>query len=70
VQIFDEHGVDVLQGLGMNVDQAAPTSAPIVYASTNLHPAVNEDSVLRLKVGQQFNPSAQITVTVYYALGY
>lgn len=70
IQLFDEHGIDVLQGLGMNCHTAATTSAPIVYAGTDLHPAVNEDSVLQWHIGQQFAPSAQVTVTIYFALGY
>ena len=69
MQIFDEHGIDLLAGAGLKCDQAATTSAPIVFASTEIHPVVNEDSRLRLKIGQQFAPSAQLTVTIYFALG-
>ena len=54
----------------MNCDRASATSAPVVYSSTSVHPAVNEDSVLRLKIGDNLIASAQLTVTLYFALGY
>jgi hypothetical protein len=70
VQLVDEHGTDLLGGAGMNCDQAATTSAPIVWPSTSLHPAVFEGSRLRLRIGQQFQASVQITISLYYARGY
>lgn len=54
----------------MNCDANATVSSPIVFASTDIHPAVNEDSQLRLKIGDQRVASAQLTVTIYFALGY
>lgn len=70
MQLFNEHGIDVLRGLGMNRDKAASEDAPIVYAGTNLHPVVNGESVLRLKISDQSVASAQLTITLYFALGY
>ncbi len=70
VQIFDEHGLDVLQGLVIDCDANGTTSAAIVYDSTSVHPAVNEQSSLRIRIGQQFAASAEMTITLYFALGY
>ena len=68
--ILDEHGGDVLQGLAVDNDANATTSAVVVYSGTSVHPAVNEDSQLRLRIGQQFAASAEMTVTLYFAMGY
>lgn len=61
--------MDALQGLGIDCDRSATTSVPIVYASTSVHPAVDEHSILTLHVGQQFTASAEFTVTLYCARG-
>ena len=70
MQLFDEHGLDVLQGLGVDNDANATTSAAVVCSGTSVHPAVNEDSQLRLRIGQQFAASAELTITLYYTMGY
>lgn len=69
MQLFDEHGADALQGLGMNCDKAGTTSVPVLFAGTNVHPSFSDDVVFRLKIGDQLVPSAQLTITLYFALG-
>lgn len=62
-------GVDLLQGCGMNRDFAISEEAPIVYASTSLHPYVDEVNALTFVLDNQFAASAVVTVDIYYALG-
>ena len=69
LQLFDEHHADALQGLGIDCDRSATTSVPIVYASTSVHPCVDEHSTLTLHVGQQFAAAGEFTVTLYAARG-
>lgn len=63
-------GIDLLQGVGANRDTVASEIASIVFASTSVHPTVDEDDELMLVVDNHFTPSAQITIHVFYALGY
>ena len=58
----------MLQGVGANRDQAASEDAPIVYACTSVHPAIDEHDVLRLFIDQNFAPSAQIAIELRYSL--
>lgn len=67
---MDEHGLDKLQGLGLNRDANATEENVILYSATSVHPAVAEADVLRLVVEGNTQASAQLTVFVEYALGY
>lgn len=67
--IQDSRGFDLLQGAGLNRDRTAAEEAVIVYASTSLHPYVDETDTLRLKVDNQAAPSAELTIDLYIALG-
>jgi len=40
------------------------------YANTSLHPVVHESDDLVLVVDNTFQPSAQITIELVYAVGY
>jgi hypothetical protein len=66
---LERHGIDLLQGLGANRDAAAHEEVAIIYASTSLHPAVDEDDELTFVIDNHFAPSAQITAHLFYALG-
>jgi hypothetical protein len=60
----------LLAGAGMNCDKDNTTSAPILFAGTSIHPAVYEGSILTLKIGDNYEASAELTVSLYFALGY
>lgn len=53
----------------MNRDTVQSEEAVIVYASTSIHPYVDEMNSLTLVVDNQFAASAILIVDVYYALG-
>jgi hypothetical protein len=69
IQVFDAHGIDVLQGVGMNSGRVATTRTPIVYSGTSLHPLVSGRDALRLHVAAT-SASAQFTLRRRFALGY
>jgi len=64
-----QHGIDQLQGLGMNRDAVASEETLLVYSSTSLHPYVDDADTLTLYVDNHFAVSAQITIILTYALG-
>lgn len=68
--LFDQSGHDLLEGVGLNRDQAATEHAVIVYSGTSLHPVVDETDTLTLRLDGNLVASAQVEVTLYYALGY
>ncbi len=69
IAITDAEGLDVLQGAGQNRDTANTEMAAIVFASTSVHPAVDESDTLTLAITNNAVNSATITIVVYYALG-
>ena len=66
---IDQHGLDVLQGVGIDRDNAASEEANVVYSSTNVHPVVDECDRLTLKVSGNTSASAEVTIYLTYALG-
>ena len=68
--ILDQHGLDVLEGLGVNRDTATAERALIIFASTSLHPVVDETDSLTLVVEGTFVASAMTQIDLYYATGY
>lgn len=69
VTIEDQHGHDVLEGVGANRDTTATEKVPVVYSGTGTHPVVDEADTLTLKVANNAVNAALIVVTLYYALG-
>ena len=69
VQIVNATGYDVLEGLGMDRDQAAEQHANLIYASTSCHPPIDETDALTLRVTSNSIASARILIDLYYALG-
>lgn len=69
ITIEDAHAHDVLQGVGANRHTANTERAVVIYASTSIHPAVDDADVLTLKVANNLVNSAQIVIVLYYALG-
>ena len=69
VYIKDQSGHDLLEGVGVDRDNATTQHAVIVYAGTSLHPVVDETDVLTLQISNNVVASAQIEIVLYYALG-
>ena len=74
VTLVNQHGYDVLEGLGLNRDGAAPGAAtteqvPILYSGTGTHPCVDEADTLTLTIAGNSVNSAVTVVQLYYALG-
>lgn len=74
VTVEDQHGHDVLEGVGANRDGAAPGGSttekvPIVYSGTGTHPTVDEADTLTLKIAGNAVNSAETVIQIYYALG-
>lgn len=69
MEIFDQHGFDVLQTLGINRSAHVPESVVLVYASTSLHPYVDEQDTLTLRLRGNALPSASVLIELTYAVG-
>lgn len=69
VALTNQHGYDVLQGLGANRDTANTETAPILFTGTGTHPCVAGSDVLTLAVTGNNVNSAITVVEIYYALG-
>jgi len=69
VELLNQFGLDVLQTLGRNRDTAAAEETPIFYASTSVHPCIDEEDTLTARISGNVVVGATLTVIVYYALG-
>lgn len=69
VALDDQHGHDVLEGVGANRDTLNTEEAPIVYAGTGTHPVIDESDTLTLAVTGNNVNSAVTVITLYFALG-
>jgi len=69
VAILDQHGYDVLEGVGRDRSAATTEHKPILYSGTSVNPCVDESDTLTLKVDNQFVAGAQVQIDLYYALG-
>ena len=69
VTLEDQHGSDVLQGVGANRDTLNTEVVPIAYSGTAIHPCVDESDTLTLKIAGNAVNSAVTVVDIYYALG-
>lgn len=66
ITIEDQHGHDVLEGVGGDRSAASTEKAAVVYTGTSIHPAVAADDTLTLKVANNLVNSAEITAVLYY----
>lgn len=69
VTLVNQHGYDVLQGLGANRDTTNTEQVPILYLGTSTHPAVAYSDVLTLTIAGNNVNSAITQIELYYALG-
>lgn len=67
--VEDQYGHDVLEGVGADRSNSAAEKAAIVYAGTAVHPVVDESDTLTLKIANNSEAGANITVALTYALG-
>ena len=70
MRLEDQHGYDLLEGVGANRSATASQHAAILYASSSVHPAVDDSDTCYLVIDNHTAPSAEIQVEIYYALGY
>lgn len=69
MEILDEGGHDVLEGVGLNRDTINTEHAPIVYASTSIQPCIDDSNTLTLRVSNNVNVLAVLVIDLYFALG-
>jgi hypothetical protein len=69
VTLVDQHGHDVLEGVGANRDTANTEKVSIVFSATAVHPAVDDGDTLTLTIVNNAVNSAEIVLVLYYALG-
>lgn len=69
VTVEDQHGHDVLEGVGADRHTTTTQKVPVVFSGTAVHPVVDGADTLTLKVAGNAVTSAQIVVEIYYALG-
>ncbi len=69
VVVTNQHGHDVLQGVGANRDTANTEVAPVVYTGTSLHPVVDETDTLTVAISNNVVNSAEVVVEIVYAVG-
>jgi len=67
--VTNQHGYDVLQGLGANRHTSTTETVPILFTDTGTHPCVDEGDTLTLAITNNNVNSAQTVVEIYYALG-
>ena len=70
VEIFDQHGLDLLETVGVNRSASTAQGTVIRFAGKDLHPVVTEMDTLRLKISGNVVPYATIPITLIYATGY
>lgn len=69
ITLVNQHGTDVLQGVGANRDTSNTEQAAIVYSGTATHPAVDESDTLTLTIANNSVNSAITVIELTYALG-
>lgn len=69
IVLTDQHGSDVLQGVGANRHTTSTETALIVYSGTGTHPCVDDSDTLTLTITNNSVNNAITVVDLYYALG-
>jgi hypothetical protein len=69
ITLVDQHGHDVLEGVGANRDTLNTEKVAVVYSGTGTHPVVDEADTLTLTITNNAVNSAVVVVQLYYALG-
>lgn len=67
ITLLDQHGHDVLEGVGANRSATATEKAAIVYSGTSDHPPVSISDTLTLTFANQSANGALIDVVLYVA---
>lgn len=70
IQLTDQSGHDLLEGVGLNRSASAVQKALIRYGGTEAQPAVDESDTLTLIVENNMTPAAEVDVNLYYSIGY
>lgn len=69
VRLENQYGIDQFQGLGVGRNADQPEETAIIYASTSLHPVVDDTDILTFVVDNAGKASGQWTFEIYLALG-
>ena len=69
VTLVNQHGHDVLQGVGAGRLAATVEKVPIVIGATETHPVVESNDTLTLTIINQITFPATTVIELYYALG-
>lgn len=69
ITLVNQHGYDVLQGVGANRHTSNTETAVVVYSGTGTHPCVDDSDTLTLTIANNAVNSATIAIELYYALG-
>ena len=69
IVINDQHGHDVLEGVGANRHTTTTQKVPVVYSGTGIHPVVDESDTLTIDITGNTTVSAETVVLLYYAIG-
>jgi len=70
ITLIDAEGHDVLEGVGEDRSESDTQKAVIIYSSTDIHPAVDRNDTLTLKIADNSVNSATTKVILYYMTGY
>lgn len=66
ITIEDQHGHDVLQGVGANRATATTEKVAVVFSGTSVHPPVAKSDTLTFKVANNAVNGAGIVAKLYY----
>lgn len=69
ITLVDQHGHDVLEGVGANRHTTTTQKVAVVFSGTAVHPVVDESDTLTLTLAGNNVNSAITVVEIYYALG-
>ena len=69
ITLLNQHGADVLQGVGANRHTSNTEQANVVITGTGTHPCVDESDTLTLTFANNAQNGAQVVVEIAYALG-
>lgn len=69
MRVENQYGIDQLQGLGSGLSMLQAIETLIVYASTSLHPVVDDADTLTVVIDNHNTASAVVRVVLYLASG-
>lgn len=68
IKLNDAAGYDRLEGVGADRSSTVIELKPIVFASSEIHPYVDQSDRLKLQITNSTEPEAGITVNLFYGV--